>query len=72
VFGKVFHKSRKPGIIFHIFSEILQGIEEVAQANDYSLFMAASQRDPQRERAALPAGLHTPSPGDITASCIDL
>ena len=31
------------------FSEILQGIEEVAQGNDYSLFMAASQRDPDRE-----------------------
>lgn len=32
------------------FSEILQGIEEVAQAEDYSLFMAASQRNPERER----------------------
>lgn len=31
------------------FSEILQGIEEVAQGNDYSLFMAASQHDPERE-----------------------
>lgn len=31
------------------FSEILQGIEEVAQGNNYSLFMAASQRDPERE-----------------------
>jgi len=31
------------------FSEILQGIEEVAQGNDYSLFMAASQCDPDRE-----------------------
>jgi DNA-binding LacI/PurR family transcriptional regulator len=31
------------------FSEVLQGIEEVAQSNDYSLFMAASQRDPKRE-----------------------
>ncbi|HLO31543.1 MAG TPA: LacI family DNA-binding transcriptional regulator [Anaerolineales bacterium] len=31
------------------FSEILQGIEEIAQGNDYSLFMAASQRDHERE-----------------------
>jgi DNA-binding LacI/PurR family transcriptional regulator len=31
------------------FSEILQGIEEIAQGNDYSMFMAASQRDPERE-----------------------
>jgi DNA-binding LacI/PurR family transcriptional regulator len=31
------------------FSEILQGIEEVAQGNNYSLFMAASQRNPDRE-----------------------
>jgi DNA-binding LacI/PurR family transcriptional regulator len=31
------------------FSEILQGIEEVAQSHHYSLFMAASQRDPGRE-----------------------
>jgi len=33
------------------FSEILQGIEAVAQGSGYSLFMAASQRDPQREQA---------------------
>src|ERR1044071_9820412 len=33
------------------FSEILQGIEEVAQGNHYSLFIAASQRDPDRENA---------------------
>jgi DNA-binding LacI/PurR family transcriptional regulator len=32
------------------FGEILQGIEEVAQNNGYSLFMAASQCDPERER----------------------
>jgi DNA-binding LacI/PurR family transcriptional regulator len=33
------------------FSEILQGIEEVAQKNGYSLFIAASQHDPVREQA---------------------
>jgi DNA-binding LacI/PurR family transcriptional regulator len=32
------------------FSEVLQGIEEVAQEYGYSLFMAASQRDPEREK----------------------
>ena len=31
------------------FSEILQGIDDVAQANGYSLFIAASQQDPRRE-----------------------
>lgn len=31
------------------FSEILQGIEEVAQRDSYSLFISASQRDPVRE-----------------------
>jgi DNA-binding LacI/PurR family transcriptional regulator len=35
------------------FSEILQGIEEVAQASGYSLFMAASQRDPEHERSII-------------------
>ena len=35
------------------FSEILQGIEEVAQGKNYSLFMAASQRDPSRERTII-------------------
>jgi len=37
------------------FSEILQGIEEVAQTKRYSLFMAASQRDPERERIIVQA-----------------
>jgi len=32
------------------FSEILQGIEEIAQEHGYSMLMAASQRDPKRER----------------------
>ena len=32
------------------FSEILQGIEEVAQNQGYSLFISASQRDTARER----------------------
>lgn len=37
------------------FGEILQGIEEVAQSRGYSLFMAASQRDPQREQTIVKA-----------------
>ena len=35
------------------FSEILQGIEEVAQSNNYSLFMAASQHNLERERSII-------------------
>jgi DNA-binding LacI/PurR family transcriptional regulator len=42
-------------IVSHIddpfFSEILQGIDDVAQANGYSLFIAASQHDPVREKS---------------------
>jgi DNA-binding LacI/PurR family transcriptional regulator len=33
------------------FSEILQGIEETAQGQGYSMLIAASQRDPEREQA---------------------
>ena len=33
------------------FSEVLQGIEEIAQSSGYSLFIAASQHDPEREHA---------------------
>jgi DNA-binding LacI/PurR family transcriptional regulator len=33
------------------FSEVLQGIEDVLQAEGYSLFLAASNRDPKREEA---------------------
>lgn len=42
-------------IVSHIddpfFGEILQGIDDVAQTNGYSLFIAASQQDPSRENA---------------------
>jgi DNA-binding LacI/PurR family transcriptional regulator len=37
------------------FSEVLQGIEEIAQGHNYSLFMAASQRDPEREATIVQA-----------------
>ncbi len=48
------NRSRVLGVIISnvddpFFSEVLQGIEEVAQAANYSLFMAASRRDPQHE-----------------------
>ncbi len=37
------------------FGEILQGIEDVAQAGGYSLFIAASQRDLERQRTIVQA-----------------
>ncbi len=37
------------------FGEILQGIEEVAQNSGYSLFIAASQREPDRENKIVQA-----------------
>lgn len=37
------------------FGEILQGIEEAAQSKGYRLFIAASQRDPQREKTIVQA-----------------
>ena len=42
-------------IVTHIadpfFSEIIQGIDEIAQQRGYSLFIAAALHDPERERA---------------------
>ncbi len=42
-------------IVSHIadpyFSEILQGIDDVAQENGYSLFIASAEHDPKRENA---------------------
>ena len=44
-------------IVSHIadpfFSEILQGIDDVAQSHGYSLFIAAAQHDPAREHAII-------------------
>lgn len=46
-------------IVSHVddpyFSEILQGIEEIAQSHNYSLFMAASQHNREREAAIVQA-----------------
>jgi DNA-binding LacI/PurR family transcriptional regulator len=52
------NRSQALGVIIRnvddpFFSEILQGIEEVAQASGFSLFMAASQRDHEQEQAII-------------------
>lgn len=54
------HQTHALGVVLSsiddpFFSEILQGIEDVAQANGYSLFIAASQRDPLREQTIVRA-----------------
>jgi DNA-binding LacI/PurR family transcriptional regulator len=48
------HRSQVLGVIVSniadpFFSEILQGIDDTAQRNGYSLFIAAAQHDPKRE-----------------------
>ncbi len=50
------NRSRALGVIVSniddpFFSEILQGVEEIARVRGYSMFIAASMRDPERERA---------------------
>ena len=50
------HRSQVIGVIVSniddpYFSEVLQGIETIAQQSGHSLFIAASQRDPEREDA---------------------
>ncbi len=50
------HRSQALGVIVSniddpYFSEVLQGIETTAQQSGYSLFIAASQHDPEREDA---------------------
>jgi DNA-binding LacI/PurR family transcriptional regulator len=67
------NRSRALGVIIRnvgdpFFSEILQGIEEVAQVNGYSLFMAASQRDPERERGIVQAMVERRVDGVIICS----
>jgi DNA-binding LacI/PurR family transcriptional regulator len=42
-------------IVDPFFSEVLQGIEDVLHAAGYSLFLAASDRDPDREKAIVRA-----------------
>ena len=50
------------------FSEILQGIEGVAQESGYSLFVAASQHDPQREQNIVQAMVEHRADGVIICS----
>jgi DNA-binding LacI/PurR family transcriptional regulator len=50
------------------FSEILQGVEESAQESGFSLFIAASQRDPNRERKIVQAMMEHRVDGVIICS----
>jgi len=50
------------------FSEILYGIEETAQAAGYSLFIAASQHDPNRERQIVQTMMEQRTDGVIICS----
>jgi DNA-binding LacI/PurR family transcriptional regulator len=50
------------------FSEILNGIEESAQQGGYSLFIAASQHDPERERCIVQTMLEQRTDGVIICS----
>ncbi len=54
------NRSRVLGVIARriddpFFSEVLQGIEEMLHESGYSLFLAASHRDPGREKAIMQA-----------------
>jgi DNA-binding LacI/PurR family transcriptional regulator len=54
------HRTHALGVVLSsiddpFFSEILRGIEDVAQANEYSLFIAASQRNLLREQTIVKA-----------------
>lgn len=54
------HRTHALGVVLSsiddpFFSEILRGIEDVAQADGYSLFIAASQRDALREQTIVKA-----------------
>jgi DNA-binding LacI/PurR family transcriptional regulator len=50
------------------FSEVLQGIESTAQQRGYSLFIAASQHDPEREDAIVQAMVEHRVEGVIVCS----
>ena len=67
------NRSQALGVIIRnvedpFFSEILQGIEEVAQASGYSLFMAASQRDLEHGQAIVQAMVERRVDGIIICS----
>lgn len=50
VLGVIVHRIEDP-----FLTEVLQGIEDVLHEAGYSLFLAASQRDPEREKAVIQA-----------------
>jgi DNA-binding LacI/PurR family transcriptional regulator len=50
------------------FSEILRGIDDCAQESEYSLFVAASQHDPERERKIVQALVEHRADGVIICS----
>lgn len=52
------------------FGEILQGIEEIAQEKGYSLFMAASQRDSEKEKYIVQAMRERRVDGVIICSAV--
>jgi len=67
------NRSQALGVIIRnvadpFFSEILQGIEEVAQASGYSLFMAASQRNQEHGQAIVQAMVERRVDGIIICS----
>src|SRR5512140_2358935 len=67
------NRSQALGVIMRnvddpFFGEILQGIEEVAQASGYSLFMAATQPESEREQALVQAMVERRVDGIIICS----
>lgn len=67
------HRSQVLGVIVsHIadpfFSEILQGIDDVAQFNGYSMFIAAAQHDPLKEQTIIKTMLEHRVDGVILCS----
>ena len=69
------NRSRALGVIIRnvddpFFSEILQGIEEVAQGHGYSLFMAASRQDEKMEKNNIQAMVERRVEGVIICSTL--
>ncbi len=67
------NRSQALGVIIRtvddpFFSEILQGIEQVAQASGYSLLIAASQRDHEQEQSIVEAMVERRVDGVIICS----
>ncbi len=67
------HSTRVLGVLVSniddpFFSEILQGIEDTARSADYNLFIAASQRDPQREHKIIQSMMEHRTDGVIICS----